>query len=222
MPPKRTRPTKQRGPPPKLKQQTLFAHFSSSPPPPDPKRQGARATIKSKAPKQVIDSDSDVPHSKPLIRQIKRKNTNAKSKRKIDSDEDQEEDTDSSDAGKIKFEAQTSSDRTDSANGSESEEDEEGENLAPSSPVRPGKRKLVFDSDPELSETVNGKSSNTSRRRSKPKVQHVHEIESDEEEQGKLRKSRFVKGERPIHEQDDDDVLDGIDEESKFIQITCK
>ena len=83
--------------------------------------------------------------------------------------------------------------------------------------VIPGARKGRDENDEETSE-----SSNTSRRRSKPKVQHVHEIESDEEEQGKLRKSRFVKGERPIHEQDDDDVLDGIDEESKFIQKTCK
>ncbi|THH07442.1 hypothetical protein EW145_g3378 [Phellinidium pouzarii] len=202
--PKKTQTHRSRGSPGKYWQQSLLDIFSSSSPP-APKTSLKSAKYGKGKPKYCeqpsTSHDSDVELMSPIrpARDFKKQiiGTGGES--------------DSSDAGRIKFEAQSSS-RSDTGGNLESDEVPYPVSSAQS---RLAKRSRILESDAEKSdEDWNLESKVVKRQSSKRKQQQVQESGSESELVPEKRKRRLVKGERPSTEEADD-VLDGIDEETK-------
>ena len=204
--PRKTKSTQSPNSPDKYKQRTLLESFSSSPP--APARNANRRNPKPgrATQKQIHSSDSEASRS-PAPKRHSRKHRRATSP--------VVEDSDSSDVGKIRFEAQSSSSETESDTRGQSSSEEEIESL---SPKRPVKRQRILNSESDQSDLDCKRTRLRSSRRDVKRDTAI-EIRSDSESEPEQRaRGRLVKGHRAASNNHDEDILSGIDEDSKSAQ----
>lgn len=185
----------------RYKQQTLFSHFKSSPPssPERPKRKGR----KQDATRRV--EDSEVERAESESSDVVEVRPSPSKKASILQNDGPQEDSDSSDVGRIKFESKASSSSRMSSTISSDVSDRE--NVPVSSPH---KRARVSDSD---NSDDGSREERVIPTRSKARRQLQQSNSSDEDSPPK--KSRLTKRKASPMSDEDEDVLDGIDEDSE-------